>query len=110
MKARIEHHAVSHLLNGLQDAKLSRRFRTSIEEYSVAKSLEARIVHSADALDLLLQILEYQRMGYPKMTLDPIWRETKSKLKHYKIAVANDWSKRLELDRRKFGKILRWNR
>jgi len=107
MKARIERQAVSQLLSGLQNEKVSRRFRTSIDEYSAGKSLESRIVHSADALDLLLQILEYQRMGYPKTTLDPIWRETKSKLKHYNIAVANDWSRRLELGRRKLDKASR---
>ncbi len=107
MKARIERQAVSHLLSGLQDEKLIRRFRTSIEEYSAARSLEARIVHSADALDLFLQILEYQRMGYPKKTLDPIWRETKSKLKHYNIALTKDWSRRLELARRKLDKTRR---
>jgi len=107
VKAKIERQAVSHLLSGLQNEKVSRRFRTSIDEYSAGKSLEARIVHSADALDLLLQILEYQRMGYPKKTLDPIWRETESRLKHYNISVVSDWSRRLKRARKNFDKTFR---
>jgi len=99
-KARIERRAVSHLLSGLQNGKLSRKFGRSLEEYSAAKSLESRIVHAADALDLLLQILEYQRMGYRKTTLDPIWRETKSKLKHCDLEIADNWMRRLERVRR----------
>jgi len=100
VKARIERRAASHLLSGLQNSKLSRKFVRSLEEYSSAKSLESRIVHAADALDLLLQILEYQRMGYRKTTLEPIWRETRSKLKHCNLDVANDWMRRLEQVRR----------
>jgi len=100
VKARIERRAASHLLSGLQNSKLSRKFVGSLEEYSSAKSLESRIVHAADALDLLLQILEYQRMGYRKTTLEPIWRETRSKLKHCNLDVANDWMRRLEQVRR----------
>ncbi len=101
VKARIERRAASHLLSGLQNGKLSRKFVRSLDEYSGAKSLESRIVHAADALDLLLQILEYQRMGYRKSTLDPIWKETKSKLKHCDLDIANDWMRRLERVRRK---------
>jgi 5'-deoxynucleotidase YfbR-like HD superfamily hydrolase len=100
VKARIERRAVSHLLSGLQNGKLSRKFGRSLEEYSAAKSLEPRIVHAADALDLLLQILEYQRMGYRKTALDPIWRETKSKLKHCDLEIADNWMRRLERVRR----------
>lgn len=110
VKAKIERQAVSHLMSGLQNERVARVFRTSIEEYWAGESLVARIVHSADALDLLLQILEYQRMGYPKASLDPIWRETKLKLRQYNIAVANEWSKSLERHRRRLEKTRRRER
>ena len=110
VKARIERRAVSHLVSGLENSKLSRKFVRSLEEYSAAKSPESRIVHAADALDLLLQILEYQRMGYRKTTLDPIWRETKSKLKHCNLDIANDWMRRLEQARRKLDSTPRRKR
>lgn len=100
LKTRLERKAISRILSGLENERLVRAFRTTLEEYSSLKSLEARIVHSADALDLLLQIIEYERMGYSKTTLDPIWRETKSKLVGYRLTLANEWLRELERVRR----------
>jgi len=95
LKTRLERRAISRILGGLEDLRLAKTFNAALEEYSAAKSLEARIVHCADALDLLLQIIEYQRMGYSKTTLDPIWKETKSKLMMHELALANEWMRRL---------------
>ena len=100
LKTRLEWKAISRILSGLENERLVRSFRTTLEEYSSLKSLEARIVHSADALDLLLQIIEYERMGYSKTTLGPIWRETKSKLVGYRLTLANEWLRELERVRR----------
>jgi len=100
LKMRLERKAISRILSGLENERLVRTFRTTIEEYSSSKSLEARIVHSADALDLLLQIIEYERMGYSKTTLDPIWNETKSKLVGYRFTLADEWLRELERVRR----------
>ena len=96
LKARLDRRAFSNILAGLADEPLKRTFRYAFEEYSATRSLEAKIVHCADAVDLLLQIIEYQRMGYSKVTLDPIWKETKSRLVGYKLALANEWASRLE--------------
>ena len=95
MKTRLEEKANSRVLADLQNDRLARTFRATIKEYSSSNSLEARIVHSADALDLLLQVIEYERMGYSKATLDPIWRETRSKLTKYKLPLAEEWSRQL---------------
>lgn len=100
LKTRLERKAISRILSGLENERLVRAFRSTLEGYSSLKSLEARIVHSADALDLLLQIIEYERMGYSKTTLDPIWRETKSKLAGYRLTLANEWLRELERVRR----------
>ena len=96
MKRRLEEKAVSRVLADLQNDRLARTFRTTIKDYSSSNSLEARIVHCADALDLLLQVIEYEKMGYSKATLDPIWRETRSKLMKYKLPLANEWSRQLQ--------------
>ncbi len=96
LKTNLERKAISHILTGLQDEQLARTYRASLEEYSSAKSLEAKIVHCADALDLLLQIIEYQRMGYSKTTLDPIWKETRSKLVSQRSVLGNEWLRGLE--------------
>ena len=100
LKTRLERKAISRILSGLENEQLVRAFRTTLEEYSSLESVEARIVHSADALDLLLQIIEYERMGYSKTTLDPIWSETKSKLVGYRLTLANEWLRELERVRR----------
>jgi len=96
MKTRLEEKAISHILASLQSKRLAHTFGTAIGEYSSSNSLEARIVHCADALDLLLQAIEYERMGYSKATLDPIWRETRSKLMKYRLPLANEWSSQLQ--------------
>jgi 5'-deoxynucleotidase YfbR-like HD superfamily hydrolase len=96
MKTRLEEKAMSRILADLQNDRLARTFRTAIKEYSSSDSLEARIVHCADAVDLLLQVIEYERMGYSKATLDPIWKETRSKLMMYGVPLAMEWSGRLQ--------------
>ncbi len=95
LKERIERKAVSHILAGLGNERLEREFRAILEEYHASRSLEARIVHCADALDLLLQVIAYEKMGYSKITLDPIWRETKAKLASYRLGLADEWSTQL---------------
>ncbi|HXZ98119.1 MAG TPA: HD domain-containing protein [Candidatus Acidoferrum sp.] len=96
MKARLEEKAISRILADLQNDRLAHTLRTAINEYSSSNSLEARIVHSADALDLLLQVIEYERMGYSSATLDPIWRQTRSKLTKYRLPLAIEWSRQLQ--------------
>lgn len=95
LRTQLERKAVSKILSGLQSEQLARSFETTLDEYKVSKSLEAEIVHCADAVDLLLQIIEYERMGYSKATLDPIWKETKSKLLGYRVRLANEWARAL---------------
>jgi putative hydrolase of HD superfamily len=96
LKTRLERKAASRILADLQNKQLARTFRTAIEAYSSSNTLESRIVHCADALDLLLQVIEYERMGYSKVTLDPIWRETRSKLIKYRLPLAKEWSRQLQ--------------
>ena len=100
LKTHLERRATSKILTALQNKSLTRIFRTSFEEYRASKSLEARIVHCADGLDLLLQVIEYETMGYSKMTLDPIWKETRSKLAGHGLTLAEEWASKLERVRR----------
>ena len=96
MKTGLEEKATSRVLADLQNDQLADAFRTTIGDYTSSNSLEARIVHCADTLDLLLQVIEYERMGYSKTTLDPIWRETRSKLMTHRLPLANEWSRQLQ--------------
>mgnify|MGYP006269766317 CR=1 FL=1 len=103
LKTRRARKATSNILAGLQNKSLAWVLRTSLEEYRDSKSLEARIVHCADGLDLLLQVIEYEKMGYSKTTLDPIWKETRSKLARHRLTLADEWSRKLERVRRRLN-------
>ena len=96
VKRHLERKAISRILDDLNNGRLANTLRTTVEEYDSARSLEAKIVHCADAIDLLLQVIEYEKMGYPKTTLDPIWKETQSKLMKYKFALASQWARQLQ--------------
>ena len=96
IKRHLERKAISRILSDINNRRLAKTLRVTVEEYDSARSLEAKIVHCADAIDLLLQVIEYEKMGYSKATLDPIWRETRSKLMKYKLPLANEWSRQLQ--------------
>jgi putative hydrolase of HD superfamily len=96
IKRHLERKAISRILSDISNRRLAKTLRVTVEEYDSARSLEAKIVHCADAIDLLLQVIEYEKMGYPKTTLNPIWKETRSKLTKYKFPLADQWSRQLE--------------
>jgi putative hydrolase of HD superfamily len=96
IKRHLERKAISRILADINNRRLAKTLRVTVEEYDSARSLEAKIVHCADAIDLLLQVIEYEKMGYPKTTLNPIWKETRSKLTKYKFPLADQWSRQLE--------------
>jgi putative hydrolase of HD superfamily len=101
LKTDLERKATSRILADLPSERLAQSFRAAIGEYTSSKSLEARIVHCADALDLLHQVIEYERMGYSKATLNPIWNETRSKLSRHGLRLADEWSRQLQRVRNK---------
>jgi putative hydrolase of HD superfamily len=96
LKTHLERKAISRVLADLDNKSLAETFMMTIKEYVTASSFEAKIVHCADGLDLLLQVIEYEKMGYSKSTLDPIWKETRSKLTRYKLPLADEWSRQLQ--------------
>jgi 5'-deoxynucleotidase YfbR-like HD superfamily hydrolase len=96
VKRHLEQKAISRILAGVNNRRLAKTLRITVEEYDSAKSLEAKIVHCADAIDLLLQVIEYEKMGYSKTTLNPIWKATRAKLTKYKFPLADQWSRQLE--------------
>ena len=101
IKTHLDRKATSRILADLNNVRLAKTFRLIIGEYVAARSLEAKIVHCADAIDLLLQVIEYEKMGYSQATLDPIWKETRLKLTKYRFPLANQWSNHLQAVRRR---------
>jgi len=75
IKREVEDKAWSHLLRELGDSELARNYSSLQNEYIRAITKESKIVHAADSLDMLLQVLDYVRRGYPRRLLTELWEE-----------------------------------
>jgi len=87
IKRDLEHSAWKYIVNDLHP-KLHRSYSTLQKEFDTEKTFESRIVHAADRLDILLQVIEYRRRGYPEYVLAELWRETIKKLRSCRIRSA----------------------
>ena len=75
IKREVERSAWDHIAKGVTDPKLARKYRSLQSEYDAGITKESNIVHAADSLDILLQIVEYRRRGYPSDLLSDLWNE-----------------------------------
>jgi len=88
IKDELEHAAWKHITNGLVEPNLRRSYLALQKEFDAARTLEAKIVHAADGIDILLQIIQYRRRGYPAPLLADLWNGTNSKLRLSELASA----------------------
>jgi putative hydrolase of HD superfamily len=88
IKAELEGAALRHIVAGLKDPKLGRRYLAFQKEFDAERTLEARIVHAADKIDILLQVIQYRRKGYPSSMLADLWNGTNCKLRSSPVASA----------------------
>ncbi|MGA3109073.1 MAG: HD family hydrolase [Candidatus Bathyarchaeia archaeon] len=89
IKSELEQAAWKHLIKGIGKGAIRTRYAKLQLEFNAEKTIESRIVHAADRLDLLLQILEYRRRGYPKAILADLWKGTSKKLQGSKLSSVN---------------------
>lgn len=75
MKREIERTAWKYLVKGMEEPKLARMYEDAQREYVENKTREAKIVHAADSIDILLQVLSYKRRGYPGALMSDLWKE-----------------------------------
>ena len=75
IKREVESRAWEHIANGLNDRELSRSYTSAQREYDANDTMESKIVHAADSLDILLQVLHYRRRGYQDNLLADLWNE-----------------------------------
>jgi putative hydrolase of HD superfamily len=75
MKREIERNAWEHVVKGIEDRKMARLYRNAQKEYVENKTREAKIVHAADSIDILLQVASYRRRGYPESLMSDLWKE-----------------------------------
>lgn len=88
MKRDLEHSAWKYLVDGLHNPKLHRSYSALQKEFDAEKTFESRIVRAADRLDILLQVIEYRRRGYPEYMLADLWSGTIKRLRSCRIQSA----------------------
>jgi len=95
IKNEIETSAWKYLARSIGSPKLSNDYLRLQEQYVSNNTIEAQIVHAADGIDILLQILELRRRGYPAESVKDLWGETVKRLKETPIRSAKDLLKRI---------------
>ena len=85
IKSELEQAAWRHLIRGEKSA-IRKRYAQLQSEFKAEETIESKIVHAADRLDILLQVVEYRRRGYPKVVLADLWKSTSQKLQGSKLS------------------------
>ena len=85
IKSELEQAAWKHLIKGVEKGTIRKCYDQLQSEFNAEKTIESMIVHSADRLDLILQIVEYRRRGYSKAILADLWKSTSRKLRGSKL-------------------------
>lgn len=88
IKGELEAAAWKHIMAGLEEPNLRRHYSAIQKEFDAGRTVEAQIVHAADRLDILLQVIQYRRKGYPASLLADLWKGTNSQLRHSRITSA----------------------
>ena len=88
IKSELETAAWRHIVEGLDEPSLRRSYTRLMKEFDEERTLESRLVHAADKLDILLQVIEYRRRGYPESLLRELWNKTNLKLRNCRISSA----------------------
>ena len=88
IKSELEEAAWKHLMKGVEKDTIRERYTRLQSEFNAEKTIESMIVHAADRIDILLQIVEYSRRGYSKAILADIWESTSRKLQGSKLVSA----------------------
>jgi len=80
MKNEMEKAACTHLSKSMSQLGLSEDYSDVCEEYFEGRTIEAQIVHAADRLDILLQVVNLESRGYPSIIMRDLWRKTSEEL------------------------------
>jgi len=80
IKKRMEKSALEELFIGLKNKEKCMKLW---HEYCEKRTIESKIVHSADYLSMLVQALKYRERGNRSCQLDELWRAVKNDLAPY---------------------------
>ena len=94
-KKRIEKRALEGLLGKLQNKE---KYLKLWREYSEKRTPEAKLVHAADYLSMLVQAVKYRERGNQSRELDELWRAVCKDLKPYtkKLPVVKELTTKLQ--------------
>ena len=90
IKRELEDSAWRTLISELNTPQLANKYARIQFEYNAHETIESKIVHAADGLDILLQVLDYRQKGYTEPLLAELWNTTYSSLRKCKIASARN--------------------
>lgn len=103
IKTELEHAAWKHLANGLRNPGLERQYTRFQAEFDAGETIESKIVHAADGLDILLQVIDYRCKGYPEAMLGDLWNLTSMKLNRSEILSARKVHRMIGEEAKKIG-------
>lgn len=99
-KKRIEKRALEYLLGKLPNKE---KYLKLWREYSEKRTLEAKLVHAADYLSMLVQAVKYRERGNRSKELDELWRAVHKDIKIYEKELPPVMALIKELDERYSG-------
>jgi len=105
IKSELERSAWKHLADGLRNDALAREYTRLQNEFDADETLESKIVHAADRLDLLLQVIEYRRRGYPELLLRELWDGTNAKLRQSEVLSVRRIHREIIAEAKRIGTI-----
>jgi 5'-deoxynucleotidase YfbR-like HD superfamily hydrolase len=83
IKSELERAAWGHIMKDVPSMGVD--YADLQSEFNAEGTLESQIVHAADMLDILFQIVEYHRRGYPKALLGDLWASTNGRLMRFRL-------------------------
>jgi len=85
IKLEMERSAWKYIVKKIEPNTVRRSYLSLESEFNAEKTVESQIVHAADRLDILFQIIAYNRKGYPKSMLADLWASTDRRLSQTKF-------------------------
>jgi putative hydrolase of HD superfamily len=86
IKREVEQAAWNHIIKSIPNGSIRKNYAKLDSEFNDEETLESKIVHAADSLDILFQVVEYHRRGYPKAMLADLWAGTNRGLMHVELS------------------------
>lgn len=90
IKRKVEKAAWDHIFKSIRSTTIRMRYAELQSEFNAEETVESQIVHAADKLDILFQIIAYNRKGYPRRTLADLWASTDRRLTRIRISSVKD--------------------